>query len=177
MIRNIISFSLLVLLIIKTHAQEAQFPLVPDFGGIYPIESAITPDTTLEYRLIIDLKTSGDPELLNSGLNNIARLLNLHALGGVSEENLLIVVAIHGPATTVVLNNEGYTKKFNILNPNLELIKTLRDTGVRFYVCGQSLLAWDVKTEEVTAEVKVGLSMLTVVSEHLMKGYEMFVFN
>lgn len=159
-------------------AQDAQYPIVRDFGGIYEIENSINPDTDLEYKIVVDLKTlQPDKNSINPGLNNVARMMNLHGLGGVRAENLNVVVVVHGSATETILNNKGYQRKNGVGNPNLKLIDALKDAGADFYVCGQSLLARGYPQEEVNAEVKTGLSMLTVVTTYMHDGYKLLVFD
>ena len=169
---------LLASLFSSAYAQEAQFPIVPKFGGIYEIPGTVQPDPDLEYKIVIDLKTlQSDKDRLNLGMNNVARMMNLHGLGGVSEENLRVVVALHGGATETVLTNERYRQKNGTDNPNLELITALIDSGAKLYVCGQSLLARGYELEEINPEIEIGLSMLTIVTEHMHKGYQLLVFD
>ena len=80
-------------------------------------------------------------------------------------------------ATPIILNNTGYQKKYGIDNPNLELINQLKDAGVELYVCGQSLVARDYAFEDVNPQVETALSMLTVVTEKTMQGYQLMVFE
>lgn len=174
--------SLLALLIILTSipsfAQEAQFPIVEGFGGIYEIPNAVNPNSEMVYNIVIDLKTlQRDKESLNPGLNNVARMINLHGLGGVKAENLSVAVVIHGGATDVVLDNEAYQRRYELDNPNLELIDVLKSKGVNIYVCGQSLLSRKYERTEVNPEINIGLSMLTVFTTYMHNGYVPLVFN
>ncbi len=160
------------------NAQKAANPIIENFGTIYEIENAVNPDSKIEYKIVIDLKTlQRDKESVNSGLNNVARMMNLHGLGGVEAENLKVAVAIHGGATDLIMSNEAYQKKYELDNPNLQLIDELKDAGVELYVCGQSLLARNYDQSEVNPQIKIGLSMLTVVTTYMHKGYHQMVFN
>lgn len=159
-------------------AQEAKFHIIKGFGGIYEIQNAVLPSPDMEYKIVIDLKTlQRDKESLNPGLNNVARMINLHGLGGVKAENLKVAVVIHGGATDVILNNEAYKKRYELDNPNIELIATLKKAGVEVFVCGQSLLGRKYANSEVNSDVKIGLSMLTVFTTYMHKGYQPLVFN
>lgn len=159
-------------------AQKGVNPIIKNFGTIYEIENAVMPDASLEYKIVVDLKTlQKDKSEINAGLNNVARMMNLHGLGGVKPENLKVVLAIHGGATEIILDDEAYRKKNNTNNPNLELFKELKDAGVDLYVCGQSLIARNYKQSEVNPDIKIGLSMLTVVTTHMLNGYHQMVFN
>lgn len=159
-------------------AQKGANPIIKNFGTIYEIPGAVNPDANIEYKIVIDLKTlQRDKESINLGLNNVARMMNLHGLGGVKPENLKVAVAIHGGATDVILNNDAYKKKYELDNPNLILIDELKAAGVDLYVCGQSLLARKYELEEVNEQIKIGLSMLTVVTTHMHNGYHLMVFD
>jgi intracellular sulfur oxidation DsrE/DsrF family protein len=138
----------------------------------------VDPDPNLEYRIVIDLKAvSADPARINPGLNNIARMLNLHAAGGIETGKIKVVAAIHGSATLAVLNDTGYKLKYGINNPNLKLIDQLKSAGVELFVCSQSLIARNNGFDNVNSHITIALSMLTVVTEHQMKGYGLLVFE
>lgn len=178
--QTIFLFSIVILTISfsAVNAQQAQFPIVPGFGGIYEIPGSTQPDSDLEYKIVIDLKTlQVEKDQINPGMNNIARMMNLHGLGGVSGVNLNVVVAVHGGATETILTNEGYRRKNGTANPNLELIAALKESGAEIYVCGQSLLARGYEQDEVNPDVTIGLSMLTIVTEKMHKGFQLLVFD
>lgn len=166
------------LLSLPLRAQERSNPLIPDYGGVWSLPQTVKPDPNIEYRLVIDMKVRpANPEQINEGLNRIARLMNLLSLGGVKKDQIKIAAAIHGGATTAILDNEKYQEIHQLDNPNLEIIRQLKAAGVDLYVCGQSLKARGYPAENVHPEIKIGLSMLTVVSEHMMKGYSQMVFE
>ena len=176
------SFSTLLILFfainIGLNAQEAQFPIVSEFGGIFEIEGAAPLHSEMEYKIVIDLKTlQRDKESINPGLNNVARLMNLHGLGGVKAENLDVAVVVHGGATDVIIDNEAYQKRYELDNPNIELIAALKDAGAKVYVCGQSLLSRQYARDEINEDVTVALSMLTTYTTYVHKGYAPLVFN
>ena len=173
-------FTTLLLIIVAAPvlAQDAQFPIVENYGGIYEINDADGPDTGIHYKIVIDLKSlQANKEQLNQGLNNVARMMNLHGLGGVSKENLSVVVVAHGGATESILTNAGYKKKNGVENPNIPLISALKEAGAEMVVCGQSLLARGYEHDEINPDVLIELSMLTVVTEHMHKEYQLLVFD
>ncbi|MBO6572213.1 MAG: DsrE family protein [Balneola sp.] len=176
--KYLITFFVALIFSVASFAQKGANPIIKNYGTIYEIEDAVNPDSEIEYKIVVDLKTlQRDKESINPGLNNVARMLNLHGLGGVKAENLNVAVAIHGGATDVILNNEAYQKKYELDNPNLKLIDELKEAGVELFVCGQSLLARNYEHEEVNSQIKIGLSMLTVVTTYMHKGYYQMVFN
>lgn len=161
-------------------AQEfpPQYPIVPEFGGIYRIpEVEKNPDTTLTYSIVIDVTLGAEePDQLNPSLNNIARMLNLHGLGGVPQERLEVVAVIHSLATPTVLSNEAYNEKFGCDNPNDELLQALSDAGVSLFVCGQSLLARGFYPQPLHSDITVSISALTIQTEYQQKGYALLKF-
>jgi len=170
--------TLFLLVCFSANAQKAANPIIKNFGTIYEVPDGVKPDGNLEYKIVIDLKSSQrDKESINPGLNNVARMMNLHVLGGVKPENLKVAVAIHGGATDVILTNEAYKERYELDNPNLELINALKDAGVELYVCGQSILGRKYERNEINKQITIGLSMLTVTSTYMHKGYHLMVFN
>ena len=122
-------------------AQTRVFPVIKNYGGIFDVPDAVEkPDPNLDYKIVIELTSGSEkPGELNSSLNNIARLINLHAIGGVAKEKLTIVVAIHGEASYSIMNNEAFQEKYKTTNPNLGLYKELQEAGVKMFICGQSI--------------------------------------
>ena len=175
--RLLISF-LFILVSFKSHSQERQFPLVSDYGGIFPIERAApVPDTKMEYKIVVEVATGSEkPEELNFAINNLARLMNLHAQAGIPKDQIKVVAAVHGEAAYAVMNNEAYRKKYNIDNPNLGLLTELKKSGVELFICGQSLFARKIQRETLAPEMTVALSMLTTVTTMQMKGYAFLKF-
>ncbi len=176
--KTILSFLILLITSGNLIGQEAEHPIIPMYGGIYAIEGAVNPDTEMEYNIVIDLKLlDRDKESVNRGLNNVARMMNLHGLGGVKAENLNVAVVIHGGATDLILNNEAYQERYEVDNPNLELIDILKEAGVELYVCGQSLLSRNYAQSEVNPQITIGLSMLTVFTTYMNNGFVPLVFD
>lgn len=169
---------LAITLWIPALSQTPANPIIKDYGTINKLDGVTPSDVGIDYKIVVDLKSSNDDfKSVNKGLNNVARMLNLHGVAGVPKEKLHIAVAVHYTATPIILDNIGYQKKYGVDNPNLELIEQLKDAGVELYVCGQSLVARDYAFENVNPQVNIGLSMLTVVTEKMMKGYQLFVFE
>ena len=173
-----LSFVAPFLLFSSLSAQERVAPIIKDFGAIYDIPTAtVKPDPTQVYKIVVDVFTGAkDPSDLSSGLNNVARMINLHAVGGVTPGKIDVVLAMHGGATFATLNNEAYQKKFGIDNPNAPLVKALKDAGVKLVVCGQSLLGREIPLDAVLSDIEIGTSMLTTVSTYQLKGYAVFRF-
>ncbi|MFT6203759.1 MAG: intracellular sulfur oxidation DsrE/DsrF family protein [Spirosomataceae bacterium] len=137
---------LLVLLLLpfSTFSQERHHPLVPKYGAIFDTPFAVSiVDTSITYKVVIDVTEAPQDPIteVNQIYDRVAKLMNLHAEAGVKEANMNFVCVIHYKATTSVLSDEGFMKEFGKNNPNTEVIQLLADHGVKFYVCGQSLIA------------------------------------
>ena len=174
-------YLILLLLLVMNLTSLAQTPsndVIKGYGTVYDIPNAVHPNPGQQYKIVIDLKSaSPDPAKVNPGLNNIARMLNLHAAGGIKSENMNVVVAIHGNATYTVLDKKGYIKKYAMENPNMDLIRELKNAGVKLFICGQSLIARNNGFENVNPDITMALSMLTVVTEHQGMGYGLLQFD
>ena len=159
-------------------AQTKSSLIIKDYGVINDLENVRKPQADQKIKIVIDLKTAvDDPTKLNRGLDNVARLLNLHAAGGISPENLSVAVAVHGGATPIILDDKGYGNKYGVANPNAELIKQLDKAGVELFVCAQSMIARKYDMDQVDPEVEIALSMLTIVTEKMNEGYHLMVFQ
>ncbi|MEB2777280.1 DsrE family protein [Algoriphagus sp. D3-2-R+10] len=161
-----------------TFAQTAQFPLVKGFGGIYDVPDAIErPDASLDYYILVDMSTGGAENAeISRWVDNVARMMNLHGLAGVSQERMHVKVVVHGGAIFTLLNNEEYNKRFNTDNPNLPVYEALEAAGVEVLVCGQSLHARGFKKADLYLGVDVALSAMTTVTTYVPKGYTVFKF-
>ena len=89
---SILTLIALILISFSAHSQTPSAKIISDYGVINSIPDAEEfPDQKLEYKIVIDIMAGAKSDKLNPGLNNIARLLNLHAEGGVSKENIHII--------------------------------------------------------------------------------------
>ncbi|MFK7952713.1 MAG: DsrE family protein [Ekhidna sp.] len=175
--KNSLSIFLLVSCLI-TYSQERVNPVIKNFGGIYDIpEATVKVDPSLEYKIVIDVYGgSDDPEKVDPSINNVARLLNLHAVSGADVEKMKVVLAIHGESTYSTMSDEAYNDKFGVNNPNAPLVKELKQAGVKLTVCGQSLKGRRVSSDQLLSEIEIATSMLTTVTTHQLKGYAVLKF-
>ena len=172
-------FILLLLISFGSLLAQATYhhPVIKEFGGIYPIDQAtVVPDAKQKYDIVIDLYSGDDPAQLNSALNNVARMINLHAIAGVHPDSIHVVLAIHGQATKTVLNDDGYVNRYDTKNPNHNLIRALKEAGVKLTVCGQSLIGREIDPDEVNENIEIATSMLTTVTTYQLKGYTLLKF-
>jgi intracellular sulfur oxidation DsrE/DsrF family protein len=159
-------------------AQTPQFPIVKGFGGIYEIPDATErPDGTLEYKILVDLTSpSEDPKQISRFVDNVARLMNLHGLAGVTKDRIKVKVVLHGGGIFSVLNDENYKKRYEVDNPNLAVFIALEEAGAEILVCGQSLIARNLKTSDLWPGVTIAHSALTTITTYSMKGFTVLKF-
>lgn len=159
-------------------AQTKVYPVIQNFGGIYEVpEATVKADPAIEYKIIIDVVSgASDSGEISWALNNVARMINLHAVSGADISKMKVVLAIHGPAAFTIMKNSAFKKKFGVDNPNIELIKALKQAGVKLAVCGQSLIGREIATEQVMPQVEIATSMLTTVTTYQLQGYAMLKF-
>jgi intracellular sulfur oxidation DsrE/DsrF family protein len=171
-----------ILLVTISHfailAQEKVSPIIQGYGEIFDAPHAtVLPDPNMEYNIVIDVATgSNDKSAPFYSLINVARLLNLHAMGGVPKENLHVVLAIHGGAVWSVLDNESYKERFNVDNPHLPLFRKLQDAGVKMVVCSQSLMGRNLDHQKLAPGIEVATSMLSTLTTYQLKGYAALKF-
>ena len=153
-------------------------PIIKSAGTIYEIPKAtVTSDPDMTYKIVVDISRGGKESALNWGLNNAARMINLHAVAGVKPENLEVVLVIHGGTTKTLLKPSPFKAKFKNDNPNIELIEELLSKDVQIMVCGQSLRSRGYEENDLIEGVEVSVSALTAISMFEIKGYAHFIFQ
>ena len=167
---------------------DALHPIVKGFGGVYEIEDAVEIPENKRTKILVDLKEAvtnrmnpdAEPDFSKPiwGLINTARLLNLHGVGGVSKENLEVIVVVHGTAVMSLFEDKTYQDLFQTEfdNPNLPILNALHEAGARVVVCGQSLLARDIQAEQLFEHTEIALSALTTISKRVQEGYVVYSF-
>ncbi len=152
-----------------------QTPTIHGYGKIHALpDAAYQPDPSQTYRIVFAVTKGVDSaDKVNSGLDHVARTVNLYAASGVPLSQLKFVAVISGPATQSVLDNAHYRDKFGSDNPNLDLIAQLRKAGVDVAVCGQAVAEHQFDYSWVSRDVTLALSALTTVSTLEHQGYSL----
>ena len=175
-------YSVLILFVLFNSsilAQEAQFPIVKGFGGIYEIENVVEElEANKKVKIIVELVSENKtPEDHSFWVNNIARLMNLHGIEGVASEDLVVKVIVHGPAVYDLLSHGNYFEQFRIAkNPNLAVFEALNEAGAEVIICGQSLIARDLGRNEIWEKTQVATSALTTITKNVADGYVLLKF-
>lgn len=154
-----------------------EFPLVKGgkYSGVLPVKNPTEiPDPNIDYKLLFEL-TKNNPDSLmkmnNEGLDEVARVLNLHYASGIPLKRLMPVVVVHAAALNALLKNEAYQKKYKMDNPNAQLISDLQKLGAKFIVCGQAMQFFNINTEDLLPGIKLSLTAQTVITSYQLKGY------
>ena len=158
-------------------AQQRKYPAIKSGGGIFEVpEASPVVDKKMKYKIIVDLsKASFKPDSVNDSIDKLARLVNSHIEEGIPRENLSIVAVFHFTATPNILSDEAYQKKFGVINPNTLIINELARSGVRFYVCGQSLRARKLVDEPRNESIKVAQSAMITFTTFQNMGYALIL--
>lgn len=154
-------------------AQEWIYPVIKEYGKIKYYEDAeLIPDKDTDYKIVFNLDADKEREGVNAGLWKMARTINLLGASGVPKEHIHLVGVIHGKATPAVLSEAAHQKRMQKANPNLELLKVLRENDVKIYVCGQSLAQLDIDPKtEMNEYITLSLSALIDIPYFQLKGY------
>ncbi|HEX7369928.1 MAG TPA: DsrE family protein [Rhodanobacteraceae bacterium] len=148
-------------------------PVITGAGRMHPLpDSAYQPDRNATYKVVFSLTRGSDaPGKVNPGLERVARTVNLYANAGVPLAHLKFVAIASGAATAIALDDAHYEKQFGVANPNLPVIRQLRQHGIDVAVCGQAVAEHHYQYDWVDKSVTLALSALTTITELEQKGY------
>jgi len=158
---------------VASGAPATKSPVFTDYGAVYHITDLNVPlKENFHYKVLFDISTGPESEgQLNKNIESVARFINMHVMHGVKLENIDIAVVLHGEATKAGLTNKAYQQRYLEDNPSLDLIQKLHAKGVKFYQCGQSAYYQKVKTKDLSKEVRMALSAMTMLTELQSEGY------
>ncbi|XOV93966.1 MAG: DsrE family protein [Bacteroidota bacterium] len=154
---------------------DFSYPVIKNYGGVADFEKAILPKEGA--KILIDLTSAATiKDGANKSLDKIARLINLYKLAGIDGKELELAVIFHGEATKTVLSDKAYNEKYGRTNPDTQLIKILKENGVKFMVCGQAIAHRGFKVDHISPEVDLALSAITILVEYQQKGFAVLYF-
>lgn len=153
-------------------------PVFNDIGAVYSIDSLdFQLDTSQHLKAIFDVdRKQTDPGKHNSIISSLHRYYNMHVRYGVPKDKIHLALVLHGSSTKDALSSSVYKEKFNVDNPNKDLIKSLSDIGVEVFICGQSMSYKGYSKEDLLPQVKVALSAMTVLTVFQMNNYALIKF-
>ncbi|TWU30975.1 DsrE/DsrF-like family protein [Novipirellula artificiosorum] len=150
---------------------EAPRRRIENFGAVVPLPTAAAQPRSGS-KILVDLTGGGAPELPNRSIETVARFVNIYSAAGEKNATASFVVVLHGDAVLMALNSDAYGERFDTDgNPNFEVLRALHESGVEFYVCGQSLIKAGAKPEEVLVFADVAVSALTALVNLQADGY------
>lgn len=154
------------------------FPLIKGstMCGVIPVEHISSkPDPNKEIKIMFDFTqtTSKDNQAkkINEGLEEVARVLNLHIAAGLKKEKLKVVIVFHSGSILSVLTNEYYQQTYKSDNPNIGMLNQLNAAGVEMVICGQSLALREISHNQLIPEILVAISAKTTLSKYAAEGY------
>ncbi len=146
-------------------------PIIAGYGGVVSLPKAAE-SPRKGTRVVFDVTADSKPADVNKGLERAARLLNLFGVVGLKASDVRIVVVLHGDATKVALTDAAYKKSCGAAkNPNLPLVRALREAEVEVFVCGQALHYKKFATADVANGLTISQAALTVVLNRQADGY------
>ena len=154
-------------------------PLIQGYGATFEVPNQdFNIDTSQNFYAVFDIaKTGNDVNSMNSLVGTIARFLNMHAHAGIPKKNLKVAAVFHNLATKDALTHEAYQAQYGVNNPNLDLIQVLKESGVEFFICGQSMQARGVSETDLNPNIQIALSALTILIDYQRRGYQLISFN
>jgi len=148
-------------------------PIIEKYGAVWEIEKPdFKTDKSLEYKVVFDVKVGPESDTeINRSLNTVARFLNMHAQSGVPASQLKAAVIVHGTAARNLLTDEAFRERYEVDNPNRELVEDLLEAGVEVIMCGQSSKTRGLPKEDLIPGVKIALSAMTANIQLQNQGY------
>lgn len=155
-------------------AELWQTPAVVGVGKVHPLPQAAYQPTQQEtYSVVFSItKPSGAPAEINPSLRRVARMVNVYTSAGVPLSHLRFVAVIYDGAIDATLDDAHYRQKYGVGNPNLDLIRTLRQAGIDVAAGGQSLAAQGQdQAGSLAPGVTLAFSGMTAITDLEHLGY------
>jgi len=158
----------------SARAQSAQALPIPSVDAAidFPNEHEM-PDPNLTYKIVFDIaKAAPKIDDVNPGLIAVARYYNTLAKGGVPADRRKFVVVFHQEGTELALTNAAYKAlKDGHDNPNIGLIRSMKQAGVDFRVCGQGVLSRKIDMSTIQPEIQIDQWAMTTITTLQLRGY------
>ncbi len=147
--------------------------------GVMPVPDVTFPITAGKtYKLVFDFAYGNQniygQGLVNPGLEEICRILNLHSAAGIADKNLQVYIIFHGPGVWTFLGEDAYRERFGKDNANISLVKALQQKGVKLVVCGQTLQLRELDRAKLLPGITVAFSARSALSTLQQQGYVLF---
>lgn len=154
---------------------EFVFPIIAGYGGVVARPGAVE-QPKAGAKVLFEITQDSKPTEVNKGLVRVARLLNVYGAAGLKATDINLVIVLHGDATKSILTDSGYeAQSGEAKNPNLPLVRALREAGVNVLVCGQALSNKKIADEQVAEGVSIAASATTAIINKQSEGYLVFL--
>ncbi|MCK0159684.1 DsrE family protein [Allomuricauda sp. F6463D] len=175
---NLKHFSLFVLIIIgfAGFAQDKKSgPVIEGYGQVWAIENPdFKTNTSQEFKVAFDVKDGPESDTeININFDTVARFLNMHAQSGIPLSQIKVALIVHGSSSRNLLTDQVYQSRYQVKNPNRELVEKLISAGVEVILCGQSSKSRDLPKEDLVPGVKIALSAMTASIQLQGQGYRL----
>src|SRR5215471_16518814 len=138
-----------------------------DFAGAKEL-----PDAKTDYKVVFSVAANAKDDEVHPTLKTMALYLNTLAHNGVPANHRHIVAVFHQGGGDAVLSNDVYKARHNgVDNPNVAMLKELKQAGVELRVCGQGLLGKKLEPSQVLPGVQVDLWAMTTMVNLQLRGY------
>ena len=153
-------------------------PDIKEARGYWPLpHAAVQPDKTRDFKVIFDAtRAATKPEDVVPAVAEAAALVNALGGTGVPAAHRKIAIVFHGAAVSGILVDDSYKQKYQMANPNLTLIRGLRDAGVELFVCGQFLHFQQIDAATIIPDVELATSAMLVNVTYQNRGYALLQF-
>lgn len=130
------------------------------------------PDPKMDYKVVFNVAANAKDDEVHPTLKTIALYLNTLAHNGVPASHRHIVAVFHQGGGDAVLANDVYKARHkDVDNPNVAMLKELKQAGVELRVCGQGLLGKKLEPSQVLPGVQVDLWAMTTMVNLQLRGY------
>ena len=130
------------------------------------------PDPGTDYKVVFSVAANAKDNEIHPTLKTIALYLNTLADQGVPANHRHIAAVFHQGGGDAVLVNDVYKSRHNgVDNPNIAMLKQLKDAGVELRVCGQGLLGKKLEPSQVLPGVQADLWAMTTMVNLQLRGY------
>lgn len=138
-----------------------------DFAGAKEL-----PDPNVDYKVVFSVAANAKPDEVHPTLKTLALYLNTLAHNGVPGNHRHIAAVFHQGGGDAVLANDVYKSRHDgVDNPNIAMIKELKQAGVDLRVCGQGLLGKKLEPSQLLPGVQADLWAMTTMVNLQLRGY------
>ncbi|NMW32291.1 DsrE family protein [Altererythrobacter sp. RZ02] len=153
-------------------------PVFEGFGPHAPVDGMGEVPADTEFSIAFDVAKGASDGARNRGFESAARFINMHVAAGVDQDNIRLVVVVHGKASLDLISDAAWAARQPAGeeeeapdNPSAAMVRAMMDAGVRFVLCGQSGTANGIAQADLIPGVETALSAMTAHAILQQRGY------